>query len=268
MLGRRAEDLPAELPRVLREAAFRLGRRRVADEDRARGPVRRRSAPTCCSARAARCRSPSMSRSARTSGRRCRRRPWRRSPARRCCSTFRPATSPSARPRRAGCCARSQSARGSRGLCLFGRGAGRIDHRPRLGRPCRDLTRCGDQLAETERFPQDSTMVTADVDLGRIRQERMRNGTLRRHAPAGRRPRRATSAPSSFALDAPARERGAGAAAIERFPYVPSDPAQAARRIATRPTTSRSRAWRSACRRPAPRTRSSASRAASIPPRR
>ena len=52
-----------------------------------------------------RCPSPSMSRSARTSGCRCRRRAMRRSPARRCWSTCRPATSPSARPRRGACCA-------------------------------------------------------------------------------------------------------------------------------------------------------------------
>src|SRR5690349_22174585 len=35
---------------------------------------------------------------------------------------------------------------------------------------------CGDQLAESARFEKDSTVVTADVDLGRIRQERLRNG--------------------------------------------------------------------------------------------
>src|SRR5204863_7758838 len=35
---------------------------------------------------------------------------------------------------------------------------------------------CGDQLAESPRFEKDSTIVTADVDLGRIRQERLRNG--------------------------------------------------------------------------------------------
>jgi len=34
---------------------------------------------------------------------------------------------------------------------------------------------CGDQLAETTRFEKESTIVRADVDLGRIRQERLRN---------------------------------------------------------------------------------------------
>ena len=37
---------------------------------------------------------------------------------------------------------------------------------------------CGDRLAETARFPQESALVSADVDLGRIRQERMRFNTF------------------------------------------------------------------------------------------
>ncbi len=83
---------------------------------------------------------------------------------------------------------------------------------------------CGDQLAETERFEKDSTIVQADVDLGRIRQERLRNGGLADNA-------RDLGAHVSrfrrieFVLDAPKKsvrlER-----AIERFPYVPSDPAK------------------------------------------
>ena len=34
---------------------------------------------------------------------------------------------------------------------------------------------CGDQLAESARFERDSTVISADIDLGRIRQERLRN---------------------------------------------------------------------------------------------
>jgi NAD+ synthase (glutamine-hydrolysing) len=83
---------------------------------------------------------------------------------------------------------------------------------------------CGDQLAETERFEKDSTIVQADVDLGRIRQERLRNGGFADNARdlgvGVSRFRRI-----EFALDAPKKsirlER-----AIERFPYVPSDPAK------------------------------------------
>ncbi|MBS0538838.1 MAG: NAD(+) synthase [Proteobacteria bacterium] len=83
---------------------------------------------------------------------------------------------------------------------------------------------CGDQLAETERFEKDSTIVQADIDLGRIRQERLRNGGFADNArEEGARVSRFRRI--EFALDAPKKsirlER-----AIERFPYVPSDPAK------------------------------------------
>jgi NAD+ synthase (glutamine-hydrolysing) len=83
---------------------------------------------------------------------------------------------------------------------------------------------CGDKLAESDRFPLDSTLITADIDLGRIRQERMRANTFgdcvannRAHAPEFRR--------VEFHLDAP-DEAVSLKRAIERFPYVPSDPAK------------------------------------------
>ena len=83
---------------------------------------------------------------------------------------------------------------------------------------------CGDQLAETERFEKDSTIVQADVDLGRVRQERLRNGGLADNArDMGTNVSRFRRI--EFVLDAPKKsiklER-----AIERFPYVPSDPAK------------------------------------------
>jgi len=83
---------------------------------------------------------------------------------------------------------------------------------------------CGDQLAETKRFPQASTIVTADVDLGRIRQERMRFNTFGDCA-------REESARASefrtipFRLDAPDHPVKLQRT-IERFPFVPSDPAK------------------------------------------
>ncbi len=80
----------------------------------------------------------------------------------------------------------------------------------------------GELLAETERFPAGSTLATADIDLGRLRQERMRLNSfgdgvreelgripafriveLRQDAPTGPVPLRRM---------------------VERFPYVPSDP--------------------------------------------
>ena len=80
----------------------------------------------------------------------------------------------------------------------------------------------GDRLAETERFPRDSAMIVADVDLGRIRQERMQVNTF--GDCAGQETERVAHFRTvSFELDAPETvvplERP-----VERFPYVPSDP--------------------------------------------
>jgi NAD+ synthase (glutamine-hydrolysing) len=80
----------------------------------------------------------------------------------------------------------------------------------------------GDGLAETERFSSQPEVAIADIDLGRIRQERMRTNTfgdnarlIRGDAPPFRR--------VEFGFEAPQgklelRRR------IERFPFVPSDP--------------------------------------------
>ena len=82
----------------------------------------------------------------------------------------------------------------------------------------------GDQLAETSRFEKESTIVTADVDLGRIRQERLRNNGFADCAMIeGDKVRRFRKV--DFTLDAP-RGRVALERPIERFPYVPSDPAK------------------------------------------
>jgi NAD+ synthase (glutamine-hydrolysing) len=82
----------------------------------------------------------------------------------------------------------------------------------------------GDQLAETKRFEKDSTIVTADVDLGRIRQERLRNNGFADCAMIeGDKVRRFRKV--DFALEAP-RGKVALERPIERFPYVPSDPAK------------------------------------------
>ena len=81
---------------------------------------------------------------------------------------------------------------------------------------------CGDCLVESDRFPRQSTLISADIDLGRIRQERMRFNTFGdcAHEEASRTQmfRRIP-----FQLDlpdssVPLRRR------IERFPFVPSDP--------------------------------------------
>jgi NAD+ synthase (glutamine-hydrolysing) len=83
---------------------------------------------------------------------------------------------------------------------------------------------CGDQLVESARFEKDSTIVTADVDLGRIRQERLRNNGFADCAMfEGEKVRRFRKI--DFALEAP-RGKVPLERHIERFPYVPSDPAK------------------------------------------
>jgi NAD+ synthase (glutamine-hydrolysing) len=81
----------------------------------------------------------------------------------------------------------------------------------------------GEPLAETQRFSASPEIASADVDLGRIRQERMRTNTfgdnarqLTDAAPAFRR--------IEFAFAAPIG-RLELRRNIERFPFVPSDPA-------------------------------------------
>ena len=80
-----------------------------------------------------------------------------------------------------------------------------------------------DLLAETERFSPDPEMAVADVDLGRIRQERMRTNTFGDNAriAAEDRTRFRTVAFSFAAPEEPLELRRA----VERFPYVPVDPA-------------------------------------------
>ena len=84
----------------------------------------------------------------------------------------------------------------------------------------------GDMLAETERFSATPQMAVADVDVGRIRQERMRMNTFGDNArligeasPPFRRVEFDFAAPSG-AFDLCRR--------VERFPFVPADPAMLA----------------------------------------
>ncbi|MGC2415039.1 MAG: NAD(+) synthase [Stellaceae bacterium] len=84
----------------------------------------------------------------------------------------------------------------------------------------------GDALAETERFSPTPEIAIADIDLGRIRQERMRANTFGDSA----RLALATAPPFrrvEFAYAAPAGKQDLRRR-IERFPFVPSDPAMLA----------------------------------------
>jgi NAD+ synthase (glutamine-hydrolysing) len=80
----------------------------------------------------------------------------------------------------------------------------------------------GEALGETERFAAEPQMAVADVDLGRLRQERMRMNTFGECArlAGGGVPFRTVAfdfAPPGGRLDL--------SRPVERFPYVPSDPA-------------------------------------------
>ena len=82
----------------------------------------------------------------------------------------------------------------------------------------------GVRLAEAERFPAEGQFIAADIDLDLLRQERLRMGTFddnrRVHAAA-------TDAFRTihFRLDPPERDLGLRRP-IERFPFVPADPAR------------------------------------------
>jgi NAD+ synthase (glutamine-hydrolysing) len=81
---------------------------------------------------------------------------------------------------------------------------------------------CGDLLGETERFPTGPRRTVVDVDLGRIAQERRRQGTFEDN-------RRAEGIDEAygefvrFTLDPPTGDIGLRRT-VDRFPFVPDDP--------------------------------------------
>ena len=80
---------------------------------------------------------------------------------------------------------------------------------------------CGDLLAETDRFPEEAQRSVADVDLDRIRQERIRQGTFddnRRTHDARVRGFRTVA----FELRPPTGDIGLRRK-VDRFPFVPDD---------------------------------------------
>ncbi|HYE42979.1 MAG TPA: NAD(+) synthase [Caulobacteraceae bacterium] len=82
----------------------------------------------------------------------------------------------------------------------------------------------GSLLAEGERFPSEAQMVVADVDVERLRLERMRNGTFNDTARALGHPeesfRRIIFEARPDYADVGLRRR------VDRFPFVPDDPAR------------------------------------------
>ncbi|HRD62113.1 NAD(+) synthase [uncultured Nocardioides sp.] len=80
----------------------------------------------------------------------------------------------------------------------------------------------GALLAEGPRFPEEAVIAVADVDLGRLRQDRLRQGThddnRRTHGD-----RIAAFRTVEFTLDAPTGDIGLRRK-VDRFPFVPDDP--------------------------------------------
>jgi NAD+ synthase (glutamine-hydrolysing) len=85
---------------------------------------------------------------------------------------------------------------------------------------------CGNLLAEGDRFPETARRTVADIDLDRIRQERLRQGTFddNRRAFDGR-VREFRTVP--FELRPPAGDIGLRRK-VARYPFVPDDPARLA----------------------------------------
>lgn len=79
----------------------------------------------------------------------------------------------------------------------------------------------GTLLAETERFPDGPRRSVADVDLDRLRQDRMRQGTFDENA----RSAGADMVPIELWLEPPAEDIGFRRP-LDRFPFVPDDPAR------------------------------------------
>ena len=85
---------------------------------------------------------------------------------------------------------------------------------------------CGDLLGETERFPAGPRRTVVDVDLDRLRQDRLRQGTFDDNRRGlGIDPADWTEV--AFTVDPPAGDIGLRRK-VDRFPFVPDDPARLA----------------------------------------
>ena len=84
----------------------------------------------------------------------------------------------------------------------------------------------GDLLGETERFPSGPRRTVVDVDLDRLRQDRLRQGTFEDNR-RGLGIDRADWTELEFVVDPPAGDLGLRRK-VDRFPFVPDDPARLA----------------------------------------
>ncbi|MEP7303313.1 MAG: NAD(+) synthase, partial [Caldimonas sp.] len=89
----------------------------------------------------------------------------------------------------------------------------------------------GDLIAQSERFAADSQLVAADVDLERVSRERMRQNTFGQSM-ARLKPLLQGFRTVAFALPVPEAPPPPLRRTVERFPYVPRDPARRNERCA------------------------------------
>ena len=138
------------------------------------------------------------------------------------CSTCRPATSRSARRRCGGCCAPRKRAASQPTPIPPPAPASSTTDLAWDGQA--GIFELGEGLAETERFSDNPEIAAADVDLGRIRQERMRVNTFGDCARATA-AARAQFRTVAFDFSPPDEPLVLCRGCVERFPYVPADPA-------------------------------------------
>ena len=118
------------------------------------------------------------------------------------------------------------------------------------------IAEIGNMLAESQRFQDRAQLITADLDLERISQERMRQNTFGAERPARSGPPREAFRTVRFSLDAPSSsELLVSAAALPAFSVRARRSARAATSAAPRSSRSRSRAWPSGCSSPASSSR-------------
>ncbi|MFL6022629.1 MAG: NAD(+) synthase, partial [Marmoricola sp.] len=89
---------------------------------------------------------------------------------------------------------------------------------------------CGELLGETERFPDGPRRTVVDVDLDRIRQERLRQGTFEDNRRSSQRKENLDAGflrRIRFVLEPPSGDIGL-VRTVDRFPFVPDDPARLA----------------------------------------
>ena len=145
-------------------------------------------------------------------------------------------------PRTAGCWSARRARAASAAYAYRGRRPGRVEHRPVLGRPD-DGLRVRRPARRDRALPRGPRRTVVDVDLDRIRQERLRQGTFDDNR--ARRRDLERCAEIEFALDPPTATSACGA----RSTGSRSCPTTSSgwRWTATRPTTSRSPASSSGC---------------------